>query len=213
MPRRPPRKARRRSLRAGLRWRIEGNALWLKAVVCAAAALCAFNLSVAWLGETTIFPLSPFFLQSRAEALGHYVRHRASCLGRGHEQIDDQLERAGRRHGLPPRLLHALVQVESAGRPHRISPAGAMGLGQLMPGTARLLKVRDPYDPEEAVDASARYLAEQLRRYRGDVALSLAAYNAGPGNVRRSVPRNGETEFYVEKVLKEWRRVRRRPAR
>jgi soluble lytic murein transglycosylase-like protein len=74
-----------------------------------------------------------------------------------------------------------------------------------MPGTAALLGVKDPFDPEEAIDAGARYLAQQLKR-TGKVELAVAAYNAGPGAVNGSVPKNGETEFYVAKVMKELRR-------
>lgn len=200
--RRAPRRSRR-SRRRGF-WR--GRPLWLKGLTGALIVLCAFNLTVAWVGETSIFPLSPYFLKSRAEALGQYVQHRVGCLGRGHEELDAAIGRATATHRLPPGLLKALVLTESEGRPHRISAAGAMGPGQLMPGTARLLGVSDAFDPEEAIDGSARYLARQLRRYRGNVPLALAAYNAGPGNVGTVVPRNGETEFYVRKVMRAWKR-------
>jgi soluble lytic murein transglycosylase-like protein len=119
---------------------------------------------------------------------------------------------AERRHHLPAGLLHALVEVESETHPHRISPAGAMGPGQLMPGTAQMLRVEDPFDPRPALDASARYLAEQLERF-DDVRLAVAAYNAGPGAVDGQVPRNGETEFYVVKVMNAYARLRPPPPR
>jgi soluble lytic murein transglycosylase-like protein len=87
-----------------------------------------------------------------------------------------------------------------------------MGPGQLMPGTARMLGVADPFAPEAAINASGRYLAEQLSRF-GDVRLALAAYNAGPGAVEGQVPRNGETEFYVVKVMNAYASLRPPAAR
>jgi soluble lytic murein transglycosylase-like protein len=80
-----------------------------------------------------------------------------------------------------------------------------MGPAQLMPGTAKLYGVHDAFDPRESLDASARFLSEQLKR-TGKVELAVAAYNAGPGNVHGSVPHNGETEFYVAKVMRAYRR-------
>lgn len=183
---------------------------WAKGAVCALAPLVALNLGVAWLGDTRVSPLSVSFLRDKAHALGRYVAHRPSCLLSGHPPLAPLITAAERRHRLPPGLLQALIQVESEARVHRISPAGAMGPGQLMPGTARMLRVEDPFDPEPAIDGSARYLAEQLRRFR-DVKLALAAYNAGPGSVKGRVPRNGETEFYVEKVLAAYARTRPPP--
>jgi soluble lytic murein transglycosylase-like protein len=78
-----------------------------------------------------------------------------------------------------------------------------------------MLGVSDPFDPSEGVNGGARYLRAQLNRYHGNRALALAAYNAGPGAVRGTVPQNGETEVYVLRVLAQWRTLRdaRRPAR
>lgn len=183
---------------------------WAKGALCALAPLVALNLGVAWLGDTHVSPLSVSFLRDKAHALGRYMAHRPSCLLSGHPPLEPLITAAERRHRLPPGLLQALIQVESEARVHRISPAGAMGPGQLMPSTARMLRVEDPFDPEPAIDGSARYLAEQLRRFR-DVKLALAAYNAGPGSVKGRVPRNGETEFYVEKVLAAYARTQPSP--
>ncbi len=179
--------------------------LWLGLAVL--VPLVLLNLAVAFFGNTVVSPLSPFFLPSKAHALGAYAQHRVRCLVQGHPPLEPLIDAAERRHGLPRGLLHALVEVESEKRVHRISPAGAMGPGQLMPGTARLLRVEDPFHPEQALDGSARYLARQLRRFRS-VPLAVAAYNAGPGSVDGRVPRNGETEFYVVKVLRAYARLR-----
>ncbi len=109
---------------------------------------------------------------------------------------------AARAHGLRPALLAALLRAESGFAPRAVSPAGARGIAQLMPATSRGLGVADPFDPAQAVPASARLLAGHVRAF-GSVSLALAAYNAGPGAVRRygGVPPYRETEAYVVRVL------------
>ena len=190
------------------RW-IKRRPWWVKALLILAIPICALNLAVAYFGSTRVFLLSPFHLKEKAAALGEYAAHRPTCIFDSHEDLAPAIEEASRRHKLPPGLLAALVAVESGTHAHRISPAGAMGPAQLMPGTARDLEVADPFDPRESIDGSARYLAQQLNRYK-NVRLAVAAYNAGPGNVNRSVPRNGETEFYVAKVMAEYQKRRPR---
>ncbi len=113
------------------------------------------------------------------------------------------IERTAERHRLDPLLLEALVEVESGRNAAAVSPKGARGLGQLMPGTARRFDVADPHDPEENLDGAARYLAWLIERYQGDLTLALAAYNAGEGAVDRyvGVPPYPETRNYVHKVL------------
>nr|WP_153865968.1 MULTISPECIES: lytic transglycosylase domain-containing protein [Myxococcaceae] len=184
--------------------------MWLGALVL--APLVLLNLAVAFFGGTVVSPLSPFFLEAKVHALGAYARHRPGCLVVGHPDLEPLIDAAERRHHLPRGLLQALVEVESEKRVHRISAAGAMGPGQLMPGTARLMDVEDPFDSTQAIDGSARYLAEQLRRF-DSLPLAIAAYNAGPGNVNGRVPRNGETEYYVAKVLRAYGRTRPPPER
>lgn len=110
--------------------------------------------------------------------------------------------RAAERHGLDPKLLHALVVVESAYRPGAVSRVGAAGLTQLMPGTAAELGVDDPMNPVESLRGGAAYLAQQVVRF-GDLRLALAAYNAGPGRVARlgRIPDITETRDYVAAVV------------
>lgn len=114
----------------------------------------------------------------------------------------EAIARAADRHGLDPKLLHALVVVESGYRAAARSSAGAVGLTQLMPATAAELGVVDREDAVENLAGGAEYLARQVVRF-GDLRLALAAYNSGPGLVERlqRVPRIPETEAYVDRVL------------
>lgn len=109
---------------------------------------------------------------------------------------------AADRYGLDPKLLHALVAVESAYRARACSPAGACGLTQLMPGTAAELGVKDRFDPVQNLNGGADYLARQIIRF-GDLRLALAAYNAGPDRVARlgRIPNFVETRQYVSAVI------------
>ncbi|MBS88268.1 MULTISPECIES: transglycosylase SLT domain-containing protein [Alphaproteobacteria] len=110
------------------------------------------------------------------------------------------------KYSLPTGLLDALVWTESRYNPLAVSPAGAAGLGQLMPATAKELGVSNRFDPMANVFGAARYLRQMLDRF-GVVHLAVAAYNAGPGAVERAggIPRNGETPGYVRDVLRHWR--------
>lgn len=110
-------------------------------------------------------------------------------------------EYAGQLRGLPPGLMRALVQAESAGNPNALSNKGAMGLTQLMPGTARELGVTNPWNPWQNVYGGATYLSQQLRTFNS-ISLALAAYNAGAGNVRTygGIPPFKQTQDYVVKV-------------
>jgi soluble lytic murein transglycosylase-like protein len=115
---------------------------------------------------------------------------------------------AAERHGIPPAFLHSVAQAESAYRVNAVSPAGAIGIMQLMPGTAAGLKA-DPHDPFENVEAGARHLASLLEKYDGSSVKALAAYNAGEGAVARygGVPPYSETRLYVRKVIDNYRRL------
>ena len=108
-------------------------------------------------------------------------------------------------YGLPTGLLDALIWTESRYNPFAISGAGAAGLGQLMPKTARELGVANRFDPRANLSAAARYLRQMLDKF-GMVHLAVAAYNAGPGAVKRAggIPLNGETPSYVRNVLDFW---------
>lgn len=113
---------------------------------------------------------------------------------------------------IDPALLHAVISAESGYSPNARSAKGAMGLMQLMPATARRFCVDDPYDPEQNMRGGALYLSELQQRYKADLPLMLAAYNAGEGAVARHgnrIPPYAETRQYVPRVLELYERYRR----
>jgi soluble lytic murein transglycosylase-like protein len=118
-------------------------------------------------------------------------------------QFSELINAAAQKHGLDPALLKGLIRQESNFNPNAKSPAGAAGLTQLMPGTAAALGVTNPLDPAQAIEGGAKYLAQQLKAFDGDVRKALAAYNAGPGAVQRygGIPPYAETQNYVRAVM------------
>lgn len=119
-------------------------------------------------------------------------------------------EQAGQIHGLPPGLMAAIVKAESAGNPSAISRAGAIGLAQLMPATAKQMGV-NPWNSWENVYGGAKYLAQLLRRF-GRLDFAIAAYNAGPSRIYSyaGIPPFRETQTYVKRVLRYYRKSNRR---
>jgi soluble lytic murein transglycosylase-like protein len=121
----------------------------------------------------------------------------------GPAPYDAEIEAAAARHGVDPNLVRAVIRHESGFDPTATSSAGAMGLMQLMPGTASGLGVTDPYDPVQSIEGGTKYLKSLLDRFGGDVRLAVGGYNAGPGAVERygGVPPYVETQRYVDRVL------------
>ena len=144
-------------------------------------------------------------LPARMEAVWYYSQHvlPTHTCGMSPVDVSPLIRQAARNNKLDPAVFRALVEQESRFDPHAISPVGAMGLTQLMPATATWLKVKDPFDPAQNLDGGARYLKELLGDFRGNTSLALAAYNAGPGAVRRfkGIPPYGETRHYVRQIM------------
>jgi soluble lytic murein transglycosylase-like protein len=111
------------------------------------------------------------------------------------------------RNSLPPAFVASVAKAESAMKQNAVSPKGAIGVMQLMPGTAKALDA-DPHDTEQNIDAGTRLLRELLLKYDGDVVKALAAYNAGPGAVDKynGLPPYRETQTYVNKVLRDYQK-------
>jgi soluble lytic murein transglycosylase-like protein len=122
--------------------------------------------------------------------------------------LNDVIASASGRHQVDADLIASVIHAESSFNPHAVSPKGARGLMQLMPGTASRLGVTDAFDPYANVNAGTEYLRELLLRYNGDMAKALAAYNAGPLRVQqyKGVPPYRETRAYVTQVIKEFNR-------
>ncbi|MDR2589653.1 MAG: lytic transglycosylase domain-containing protein [Oscillospiraceae bacterium] len=128
---------------------------------------------------------------------------RARTISSGSVDLDAIFDEAGQKYNISPNLLKAVAKVESNFRVDVTSRVGAMGIMQLMPGTAKYLGVDDPFDAKQSIHGGAKYLKEQLDRFNGDVELALAAYNAGwPAVVKHGgIPPFRETQAYVPKVL------------
>jgi len=146
--------------------------------------------------------------QSAAAEVNSYLgksptsQNSSARAGFTQREIDAAIDQAASRHNVDPNLVRALVKVESNFNPNAVSRKGAMGLMQLMPQTARQLNLKNPFDPQQNIDAGVRHLKQLLDSYNGDVRLSLAAYNAGSGAVSRSrgIPRYSETQNYVRRI-------------
>ena len=131
------------------------------------------------------------------------LRTRIRIAARNPQEFEHLVSAASAKYGVSASLIRAVIMAESGYNPQAVSRAGAGGLMQLMPGTAKSLKVADRFDPKQNVDGGVRYLRFLLDTFKGDVSLALAAYNAGLSNVAKygGIPPFEETRIYVNRVL------------
>jgi soluble lytic murein transglycosylase-like protein len=154
-------------------------------------------------GQASAAPSFASALQSASAPAASAAYSPESSAGAGSTPYDQLISQSAARYGIDPAILHGLIQQESGFDPNATSSAGAMGLTQLMPGTASSLGVSNPKNPAEAVEGGARYLSQLMGEFGGNTSEALAAYNAGPGAVKQygGIPPYAETQSYVTKVL------------
>lgn len=138
----------------------------------------------------------PELIPSVSVEMGNFVPIRPE------DAYEELIKEAADVHKLDPALIRAVMRTESAFNPAAVSPVGAMGLMQLMPALAEEMGVADPFDPRDNIMGGAKYLRQLLDAHEGNIKLTLASYNAGPGNVKRyrGVPPFEETRNYVRKI-------------
>jgi soluble lytic murein transglycosylase-like protein len=143
-----------------------------------------------------------------AAAPVHLASRQAKTPALKPEELNEVINTISDRHHIDPDFISSVIHAESGFNQHAVSPKGAQGLMQLMPGTASQLGVSNAFDPRSNVEGGTRYLTELLERYNFDVIKALAAYNAGPQRVKQygGVPPYYETQAYVARIVRDYNR-------
>lgn len=157
--------------------------------------------SLLYSGDSPVFV--PSNLYSRQSSLTEDISSYSSTSTNTATDYDEIIKKAAERYNIPEKLISSIIKQESNFNPAATSSAGATGLMQLMPGTAKYLGVANSLDPEQNIMGGAKYISQMLSQFDGNIETALAAYNAGPGAVKKydGIPPYKETQNYVQKVM------------
>ena len=183
-------------------------------MTCALLVLCNTGVSSAgsiysFVDERGIWHFSNVSTDPRYGSVSR-SRYISPHVPRNYAEFEKIISEAATCYGLDPDLISAIIQIESGGIPDARSSKGAIGLMQLMPETSSDLAVSNPFNPKANISGGTKYLSQLLERFRGNLVLALAAYNAGPEKVERygGIPPYPETRRYVRSVLNQWQKYR-----